>query len=112
MTTNIHDLSPSEFTQEAIRLARESSRNQQFERVVDSEPTAEAHVAHLTLNQRDIEQLYRLMDLGVSKSREAITRCRRFPTDTIRSSMTIKRHESIIDHIEGLRSHLAEETQW
>lgn len=103
----------SEFTKKAIEMAREQSYNESIgERITDAEPTQEAHVAHLMLTQRDIEQLYRLMDLGISKSREAITRCRRFPTDTIRSSMTIKRHESLIDHIEALRSHLAEETQW
>jgi hypothetical protein len=103
----------SEFTQKAIQMAREKMRNEDIGELVYDEPAKEtAHVVHLTLTESDIAQLYRLMDLGVSKSREAITRCRRFPTDNIKSSLTIKKHEALIEHIEALRYHLTEEAQW
>ncbi len=103
----------SEFTKKAIEMAREQSYNESIgERVYDAPAKETSHVVHLTLTESDIAQLYRLMDLGVSKSREAITRCQRFPTENIKSSMTIKKHEAIIEHIEALRYHLTEEAQW
>lgn len=91
---------------ERERIADAHSSHTAFER------EEEKHTVHLFLSDSDLKQLYRLMDLGISKSREAITRCQRFPTDSIRSSMTIERHEKTIDHIEQLRSHLNEEAQW
>ena len=104
----------SEFTKKAMQMAREQEYNER-ERADSGNYFSEQpqkHTVHLYLSDDELKQLFRLMDLGVSKSREAITRCERFPTDSIRSSCTIERHEKTIEHIEALRIHLAEESQW
>ena len=101
----------SEFTKKAMQQARDLMQQEE-----DSEPEIERetkrHSVKLYLSEADLKLLYRLLDLGLSKSREAITRCKRFPTDSIRSRMTIERHEGIIDHIDTLRDHITEESQW
>lgn len=91
---------------------REAAAYETSTDALDYTPEPKKHSVNLYLSEDDIKQLYRLMDLGISKSREAITRCKRFPTDSIRSQETIERHEGIIEHIESLRSHLTEESQW
>lgn len=77
-----------------------------------SKPAERKHAVHLNLGESDLALLYRLMDLGVSKSKEAITRAKNFPSDSNASQMTIEKHTAIIDKIETLRSHLCEESQW
>ncbi len=102
----------SDFTKKAMEMAREQIY--QEDNSVPDKPTREPdrHNVNLYLSDEDMQLLYRLLDLGISKSKEAITRAQRFPSETIRSSMTIERHEAIIDHIETLRSHITENAQW
>jgi hypothetical protein len=73
---------------------------------------ADKHAVHLMMNEDDITLLNRLFELGKAKSKEQITRAQRFPSETIRSSVTIKRHQELISHIEELQSHIAENALW
>ena len=91
------------------RMMLEDSQNPQ-DVPFDSEPRK--YSVNLYISDEDLNQLYRLMNLGVSKSKEAITRAKRFPTQSLRSKMTIERHEETIQHIETLRRHLTDECQW
>lgn len=107
----------SEFTEKAMQMAREQREQEAVAYASEHDasdyiPEPKKHSVNLYLSENDLKQLNRLMDLGISKSREAITRCKRFPTDSLRSKETIERHEGIIEHIESLRNHLTEESQW
>lgn len=72
----------------------------------------EKHPVTLDLSDSNVKLLNRLMDLGVAKSNEIITRSTKYPSETIKSKETIKKHEIVIGEIEELRNHLNENTQW
>lgn len=70
--------------------------------------STEKHPVRLELSEEDLELLYSLLESGIAKSKAIIDRSRNYPSETIRSSMTIKKHEGIIQHIEELRDHIVE----
>lgn len=69
---------------------------------------ADKHAVHLMLSDEDLALLNRLFALGKAKSKEQITRAQRFPSETIRSSVTIKRHQENLEHLDELESNIME----
>lgn len=101
----------SVFTQQAMKMAREKMYNEDNQKgIVYREPIQ--HLVKLMLSDNDIEMLNKLFELGIAKSNEIITRSRNHPSETIRSTITIKKHTEIIQHIESLSNQLSNEAQW
>lgn len=70
--------------------------------------STEKHSVHLELDESDLELLYEMMELAESNSKSIIKRSKNFPSETIKSRVTIQKHEEKLSHIEQLRNHLAE----
>lgn len=70
--------------------------------------SSEKHTVHLELDEQDLQLLYNLMQLGEAQSKSIIKRSKNFPSETVRSSETIQKHQRILNHIDELRNHLVE----
>jgi hypothetical protein len=73
---------------------------------------SQSHTVTLELDDEDLKLIYRALSLAESKSNEAITRATRFPSETVASRETKRKHREILEHIDFLRNHIAENSQW
>jgi hypothetical protein len=73
---------------------------------------SQSHTVTLELDDEELKLLYRALSLAASKSKEAITRANRFPSETVASSETKRKHRIILENIQSLVNHIAENSQW
>ncbi len=96
----------SEFTKKAIEMARSQERNS----TDYSSPIERDHprTIKLRLTEKNISLLLDGLDALEIKSKAIIKRAKKFPSETIKSSVTIENHESIIENIFNARSAFSE----
>ena len=99
----------SEFTKKAIELARESeymNKDVSF----SNEPVKTEFKRSITirLTQTEIDLIIMGLDALEIKSKQIIKRAKNFPSETIKSSVTIEKHESIIEDIRNASSAFCE----
>jgi hypothetical protein len=97
----------SEFTQKAIERARNDNFHGRDEHSSPIEKE-DKRTLNVRLSERELGYIYEALDSLETKSKSIIKRAKNFPTDTIRSSQTIEKHENIITTINSIRSEFVE----
>lgn len=101
------DTAASEFTKKAIEQARLHNFYGRDEHVSPIEKE-DKRTLNVRLSETELGYVFEALDSLETKSKSIIKRAMNFPTETIRSSQTIEKHQIIIDTINSIKSEFVE----